>query len=70
MSVEKLLELENVQGRIHELREELGELLKQEQRLLTQRAADEGCTCLFMILDLRVERVVNHYCKATHHPRR
>lgn len=66
MTIEELLSLEKTQAHISELRAELDTLLKEEQRLLTKRAADEGCTCGFMILGGRVERLSNHYCKAVH----
>lgn len=70
MTIEELLSLEKTQARISELRSELDTLIKDEQRLLTQRAADEGCTCGFMILNGRVERLSDHFCKAVHRPRR
>lgn len=48
------------------LRADLDMWLGYELRLLTQRAADLGCTCLFSIHGGEVTRVVNAYCKADH----
>jgi hypothetical protein len=60
--MEKETTLEDVQDRISELKAELGPLLNQKKILLAKRAAAEGCTCAFMVMDGDAVRVSNFYC--------
>lgn len=61
--------LETIQKAEQKLRADLGMWLGYEKRLLTQRAADLGCTCAYIIQSLEVIRVDEAYCPH-HHPSR
>lgn len=63
---EESLHLMRLQIRISELRTELNTLLEEERSLVSDCAKDEGCTCGFMVLDYRVTRVSNYFCKSAH----